>query len=154
MGKAEGFNFIETLTGFKWMGNKSYELLKQDKKVIFAFEEAIGFMCGSEVLDKDGINAAVNLCTMATYLYHHSLTLSQQLKEIYEEYGYHLSHNSYFICRDADKIKKIFERLRNFNGPNTVSEFSFETFLSSALFNRFSFVSFDCLLKNDLQPTL
>lgn len=133
MAKAEGFNFIETLTGFKWMGSKTYELLKQNKKVIFAFEEAIGFMWGSEVLDKDGINAAVNLCTMTTYLYHHSLTLSQQLKEIYEEYGYHLSHNSYFICRDAEKIKNIFERLRNFNGPNTVSDYSIDILLFFSL---------------------
>lgn len=119
--KIEGFNFIETLTGFKWMGNKANELLKENKNVLFAFEEAIGFMCGSTVLDKDGVSAAVNLATMASYLYHHGLTLINQLKEIYQEYGIHVSSNSYFICHDATKIKNIFARLRNFNGPNTVS---------------------------------
>ncbi|KAF5285637.1 hypothetical protein FQA39_LY16543 [Lamprigera yunnana] len=116
---AEGMNFIETLTGFKWMGNKSYELLHQNKKIIFAFEEAIGFMCGTTVLDKDGVSAAAVMATMATYLHHHNLSLSQQLDEIYNEYGYHVSQNSYFICHDDQVIKSIFERLRNFSGPNT-----------------------------------
>lgn len=34
--------FQETLTGFKWMGNLTTTLQKQGKKVLFAFEEAIG----------------------------------------------------------------------------------------------------------------
>lgn len=32
----------ETLTGFKWMGNRAKDLLDQGKTVLFAFEEAIG----------------------------------------------------------------------------------------------------------------
>ena len=32
-------------------------LLGEKKHVLFAFEEAIGFMCGSAVLDKDGVSA-------------------------------------------------------------------------------------------------
>lgn len=32
----------ETLTGFKWMGNRARELMDQGKTVLFAFEEAIG----------------------------------------------------------------------------------------------------------------
>lgn len=61
MAKAEGFNFIETLTGFKWMGNRSLELIEQGKHVLFAYEEAIGFMFTPTVLDKDGISAGGNL---------------------------------------------------------------------------------------------
>ena len=34
--------FQETLTGFKWMANKSIELMEKGKTVLFAFEEAIG----------------------------------------------------------------------------------------------------------------
>ena len=48
----------ETLTGFKWMGNKSHELMRAGQEVLFAYEEAIGFMFGITVLDKDGISAA------------------------------------------------------------------------------------------------
>ena len=45
----EGFQTVETLTGFKWMGNKGSELQLQGKHVLFAFEEAIGFMFGMQV---------------------------------------------------------------------------------------------------------
>uniref|UniRef100_A0A1X7TL90 Death domain-containing protein n=1 Tax=Amphimedon queenslandica TaxID=400682 RepID=A0A1X7TL90_AMPQE len=47
-------NFDETLTGFKWMGNLSHTLLEKGEEVLFAFEEAIGFMFGTAVLDEDG----------------------------------------------------------------------------------------------------
>ncbi|CAG2213890.1 PGM2 [Mytilus edulis] len=112
----EGFNFEETLTGFKWMGNKSDEYLKAGKTVLFAFEEAIGFMCGSSVLDKDGVSASMVTAEMATHLYDQGLTLYKQLENIYQKYGYHISLNSYFICHDKDVIKKLFDDLRNFNG--------------------------------------
>lgn len=36
MAKAEGFSFVETLTGFKWMGNKADELMKNGKTGILS----------------------------------------------------------------------------------------------------------------------
>lgn len=36
-------------------------------------------------------------------------------------YGQHISENSYWFCHEPETIKRIFERLRNFDGaPNTV----------------------------------
>ncbi|KAK2578945.1 hypothetical protein KPH14_011149 [Odynerus spinipes] len=122
MAKKEGFNFEETLTGFKWMGNKAVELIKEGKDVIFAYEEAIGFMCGSNVFDKDGINAGVCVAQMAAYLETIGLSLYEKLEEIYNTYGWHISQNSYWICHESDTIKAIFEHLRNYNGhENTLS---------------------------------
>ncbi|KAG5286304.1 hypothetical protein AALO_G00013360 [Alosa alosa] len=115
----EGFHFEETLTGFKWMGNRAKELLEQEKTVLFAFEEAIGYMCSPAVLDKDGVSAAAIAGEFISYLATQNTTLSQQLKAIYEEYGYHITKNSYFICHDQKTISQLFERLRNFSGPNT-----------------------------------
>lgn len=45
----EGFLFEETLTGFKWLGNRATELEEKGHTVLFAFEEAIGFMIGDIV---------------------------------------------------------------------------------------------------------
>ncbi|XP_064106627.1 phosphopentomutase-like isoform X1 [Macrobrachium nipponense] len=85
IGKKEGFNFVETLTGFKWMGNSAHDLLNKEKTVLFAFEEAIGFMNGSEVLDKDGVSAAMRLAEMSTYLaLEHNMTLYDKLQDIYK----------------------------------------------------------------------
>lgn len=118
----EGFHFEETLTGFKWMGNRAKDLLEQGKTVLFAFEEAIGYMCSPSVLDKDGVSAAAIAGELASYLATQNISLSQQLKAIYEEYGYHITKNSYFICHDQNTISQLFDRLRNFNGPNTYPE--------------------------------
>lgn len=44
MAAVEGFKFEQTLTGFKWLGNIAKARQAQGLKVLFAFEEAIGFM--------------------------------------------------------------------------------------------------------------
>lgn len=119
----EGFNFEETLPGFKWIGNRVKELLDDGKEVLFAFEESIGFMCGTAVLDKDGVSAAVVTAELASYLQEKDLTLVQQLAIIYESYGYHIAKTSYFICHDPATIKRIFDRLRNFGSPKQYPEF-------------------------------
>ncbi|CAL8333216.1 unnamed protein product [Lota lota] len=109
----EGFHFEETLTGFKWMGNRAKDLLNNGKSVLFAFEEAIGYMCSPCVLDKDGVSAAAIAGEMTSYLATKDICLSQQLTSIYEEYGYHITKNSYYICHDQDVIRSLFQRLRN-----------------------------------------
>ncbi|KAJ8336041.1 hypothetical protein SKAU_G00393840 [Synaphobranchus kaupii] len=115
----QGFHFEETLTGFKWMGNRAKQLLDQGKTVLFAFEEAIGYMCCPAVLDKDGVSAAAIAAELTSYITKEGSTLSQQLKAIYDEYGYHITKNSYFICHDQGTIQQLFERLRSFDGDNT-----------------------------------
>ncbi|XP_041454457.1 phosphoglucomutase-2-like [Lytechinus variegatus] len=112
MAEYEGFHFVETLTGFKWMGNKAVDLIKEGKNVIFAFEEAIGFMCGTMVMDKDGISAGTLACEMAAYLKSINLTCTEKLEEIYTKYGYHVSKNSYYICLQPATIKAMFDRIR------------------------------------------
>ena len=79
----------QTLTGFKWMANRAYDLEEQDSKnkVLLAYEEAIGFMCGSQVLDKDGISAAIRIAELMAYLdAKEGITLSEKLVELYQKY--------------------------------------------------------------------
>lgn len=121
MATVEGFNYIDTLTGFKWMGNKAVELQAQGKHVLFAYEEAIGFMFSSTVLDKDGISAACHLATLCCYLRKYKeQTLTDKLTELYNVYGFHYTLNSYYICHEASVIAAIFERIRNFSGDKKV----------------------------------
>ena len=84
--KKEGLNFCQTLTGFKWMANKAYDLERNpEKKVLLAYEEAIGFMCGTQVLDKDGISAAIRAAELMAFLDTKGMTLDSKLKELYTE---------------------------------------------------------------------
>ena len=73
-------------------------------------------MCGTNVLDKDGVSASVVIAEMAAHLETKGCTLYQQLQNIYLKYGHHISSNSYFLCYDPPTIKRMFDRLRNFNG--------------------------------------
>jgi phosphomannomutase len=67
------------------MGNRADQLAAEGYKVIYAFEESIGYMCGSEVLDKDGISAAVKIAELAIYLEKENSTLSSALESIYNQ---------------------------------------------------------------------
>lgn len=90
------------------------ELLSQGKTVLFAFEEAIGFMFSPTVLDKDGVSAACHLATMACYLRATSnQSLADKLNELYDIYGFHCTIASYHFCYDPPVIERIFKRIRN-----------------------------------------
>ncbi|KAH8418393.1 hypothetical protein KR222_008473 [Zaprionus bogoriensis] len=116
MAEVEGFTHIETLTGFKWIGNKAIEQKEAGKKVLFAFEQAIGYMLSTTVFDKDGVSAAAHVATMACYLRcKRCMNLQEKLRDIYENYGYHANINSYMTCRDMKQVEKIFTRLRTFD---------------------------------------
>lgn len=127
MAAVEGFQFEDTLTGFKWMGNRTFDLAAAGKHVLFAYEEAIGFMVSTMVLDKDGVSAAVHLATMCSYLHNfEQRSLADKLEDLYRLYGYHYTVNSYFICHEAPVIASIFRRIRNFGGvEGEVSGFYF-----------------------------
>ena len=94
------------------MGNLSHTLLERGEEVLFAFEEAIGFMFGTTVLDKDGVSAAAVVGEMAAYLYTNKQTFSSLLENIYDKYGRVVSSNSYFICHSKDTVKELFDALR------------------------------------------
>ena len=46
-------------SGFKYIGNTALAMVEQGFEVPFGYEEASGFMIGSEIRDKDGVSAAV-----------------------------------------------------------------------------------------------
>ncbi|KAJ8468624.1 hypothetical protein ONZ45_g17180 [Pleurotus djamor] len=67
MAHVEGFKFVECLTGFKFIGNTALNLVEQGYEVPFGYEEAIGYMFGTEIRDKDGVAATTSnsyfICT-------------------------------------------------------------------------------------------
>ncbi|CAJ0761162.1 14468_t:CDS:2, partial [Entrophospora sp. SA101] len=82
--KKEGFYFGETLTGFKWIGNEAINLEKnQGYDVLFAYEEAIGFMIGDIVRDKDGVTALAVFAELTVQLKKRGTTVSEYLDELY-----------------------------------------------------------------------
>ncbi|KAJ2088829.1 hypothetical protein IW140_004811 [Coemansia sp. RSA 1813] len=109
----EGFHYADTLTGFKWMANELAELSTQGGyHAALGYEEAIGYMIGDQVLDKDGITALGFFVQLAARLHAEGLRVSDYLETQYARYGFFVSANSYFISPDPLKTDRIFARIR------------------------------------------
>ncbi|KAF8841010.1 hypothetical protein BDN67DRAFT_950632 [Paxillus ammoniavirescens] len=122
MAHSEGFKFVDCLTGFKFIGNTALELERAGYEVPFGYEEAIGFMFGSEIRDKDGIAATLMFAELATELRRQGLTVREYLTGLYQKYGYFETRNNYFICSDPVKVDRIFARLRSFERVSHASK--------------------------------
>lgn len=88
-----GVKTINVLTGFKFIGEQIGFLEKQGEEdsYIFGMEESYGYLSGSYVRDKDGVNAAFLICEMFTYYASQGIGLFEKLNELYAEYGYCLN---------------------------------------------------------------
>ena len=88
MANVHRFQFYETLTGFKWLGNKAQDVIAEGKTFLFGFEEAIGFMIGDVCFDKDGVRAAAVFAELIHHVYNTlGMTLQQYLDQLYATYG-------------------------------------------------------------------
>lgn len=110
-------SYYDTLTGFKWLGNKAIELKEKGMEVLLAYEEALGYCLGDVVNDKDGISAASIFVEFIGSLAEKNMTVQDYLTSLYSKYGEFVSYNSYVICHDPIKTNSIFERIRT-GGPN------------------------------------
>ncbi|KIM48987.1 hypothetical protein M413DRAFT_438147 [Hebeloma cylindrosporum] len=134
MAKLKGFKFVECLTGFKFIGNTALHLEAEGYDVPFGYEEAIGFMFGSQIRDKDGVAATVTFAELVASLPAQGKTVNGHLQELYERYGYFETRNSYFICNDSQLTNRIFTDIRN-REPHLTSA-SYPKTLASLCINR------------------
>jgi len=105
-------HFEETLTGFKWLGNRAQELDKEDYKTAFAFEEALGYMLPEVAYDKDGISAALLFLKAVLHWQKQGLTPWTKLQDLYKTYGYFAEANTYLISPSPSTTKAIFDEIR------------------------------------------
>ncbi|MBC5628065.1 phospho-sugar mutase [Clostridium sp. NSJ-6] len=84
-----GAELIDTLTGFKYIGEKIKEFEETNSNsFIFGLEESYGYLSGTFVRDKDAVIAATLITEMALYYKEEGLTLYEALMKLYEEYGF------------------------------------------------------------------
>ena len=88
-----GLRTINVLTGFKFIGEQIGKLEKQGKadSYVFGFEESYGYLTGSYVRDKDGVDGAYMICEMFSYYATRGISLLDKLDELYKTYGYCLN---------------------------------------------------------------
>lgn len=79
---------LETLTGFKFIGQKIEEKVSSGGNFLFAFEESYGYLAGDFVRDKDGIIASVLMVLTFNWLKKQGKSPKKKLNELSEKYGY------------------------------------------------------------------
>lgn len=124
MAEFHKFHFQDTLTGFKWIGNKAIDLKLEGYNVPFGYEEAIGYMFGL-VNDKDGISALAVWLQLYQRWFSCGQTVEEKLKEGYEKYGWHKECNGYYRVKQLSQTEHLFGavRLQYQNQPSTIGSF-------------------------------
>lgn len=103
-----GLNIEETLTGFKYIGDKinHYEETG-DGEFVIGYEESYGYLVGTHARDKDAVVSSMLICQMAAWYKNQGKTLVEALNDIYSEYGYYLDALDSFVLKGKDGAEKI-----------------------------------------------
>ena len=114
--KYYGVNFIEVLTGFKYIGQQILKMEETGKGTyLFGFEESYGCLIGTHARDKDAIVAVMALCEAAAFYKQQGKTLWDVMIGIYERVGYYkdaIKSIGLAGKEGLEKIQSIMETLR------------------------------------------
>lgn len=115
--KAYDVDLIETLTGFKYIGEQ-IKFFEQNHahEYLFGYEESYGCLVGTHARDKDAVVAVMALCEVAAWCKHQGITLCDQMKKLFEAYGYYKEGLCTVTLKGQDGAKKIsamMEKIRN-----------------------------------------
>jgi phosphomannomutase len=103
--RTEGLDFVETLTGFKWISRAG--------DLIYGYEEALGYLVDPDkIRDKDGISAAVAVLALFSDLKAAGRSFAEHRAEFAERYGAFASGQISVRVADLARIPELMARLR------------------------------------------
>ncbi|PLR67588.1 phospho-sugar mutase [Bacillus sp. UMB0893] len=124
---AESFSLdtIDTLTGFKFIGEKINEYERTGKYSFqFGYEESYGYLIGDFARDKDAVQAALLSVEVAAYYKKQGKTLYQGLLDIFEQYGFYREGLESLTLKGkegAEQIQSILASFRS-NPPEMMGD--------------------------------
>ncbi|REE91480.1 phosphoglucomutase [Paenibacillus taihuensis] len=103
-----GADVINTLTGFKYIGEKMTQFEKSgERSFLFGYEESYGYLAGTYARDKDAVIASMLICEAAAYYKSKGLTLYDVLNELYAKHGNYLEHLESRTLKGVDGVQQI-----------------------------------------------
>ena len=106
--RKNGLNVVETLTGFKYIGDQITKYEKTgENEFLIGYEESYGYLVGTYARDKDAVVASMLICEMAAYYKKNKMTLVDALNVLYSEYGFYLDALDSFILKGKDGASRI-----------------------------------------------
>jgi len=111
-----GLKTFDTLTGFKFIGEKINEFESSgDYQFQFGYEESYGYLIGDFVRDKDAVQSAVFAAEVAAYYKAQGKSLYDGLLDIFSKYGYYKESLRSITLKGkdgAEQIKKLVDAFR------------------------------------------
>ncbi|MBR3504133.1 MAG: phospho-sugar mutase [Clostridia bacterium] len=109
-----GCAMIDVLTGFKFIAEKIEQFsVTGEHTFVFGFEESCGYLSGTEVRDKDGVNAAMLIAETAAYYKKQGMTLYDGLQALYKKYGYYDAKVTSFALAGKDGLAQMAGLMKN-----------------------------------------
>lgn len=112
-----GIKLFETLTGFKYIGEKIKEFeASGEYTFLFGFEESYGYLSGTYARDKDAVIASMLIAEMACWYKLKDMNLYEAMQKLYEKYGWFNEKVVSYTIEGFDGPKKmqgIMTKLRN-----------------------------------------
>ena len=106
--RKNGLNVVETLTGFKYIGDQITKYEKTgENEFLIGYEESYGYLVGTYARDKDAVIASMLICEMAAYYKINKMTLVDALNVLYSEYGFYLDALDSFVLKGKDGASRI-----------------------------------------------
>lgn len=106
--RKNGLNVVETLTGFKYIGDQITKYEKTgENEFLIGYEESYGYLVGTYARDKDAVVASMLICEMAAYYKKNKMTLVDALNLLYSEYGFYLDALDSFVLKGKDGASRI-----------------------------------------------
>lgn len=106
--RKNGLNVVETLTGFKYIGDQITKYEKTgENEFLIGYEESYGYLVGIYARDKDAVVASMLICEMAAYYKKNKMTLVDALNVLYSEYGFYLDALDSFVLKGKDGASRI-----------------------------------------------
>lgn len=120
IGRSFGLQVEETLTGFKYIGDKINKFeASGEQEFVIGYEESYGYLVGTHARDKDGVVSSMLVCEMAAWYKNQGKTLVDGLNEIYDKYGYYLDFLDSFVLKGKDGAEKIQNLMVEFRNKST-----------------------------------
>ncbi|WP_316275737.1 phospho-sugar mutase [Bacillus velezensis] len=112
-----GLDTVDTLTGFKFIGEKIKEYEKSGQYTFqFGYEESYGYLIGDFARDKDAIQAALLAVEVCAFYKKQGMSLYNALLSIFKEYGYYREGLKSLTLKGkqgAEQISAILTSFRN-----------------------------------------
>ncbi|MFC0335144.1 phospho-sugar mutase [Paenibacillus sepulcri] len=109
-----GAGVVNTLTGFKYIGEKMTQYEKTgEHSFLFGYEESYGYLAGTYARDKDAVIASLYICEAAAYYKSKGKTLYDVLLELYAQFGTYLEHLESRTLKGIDGVQQITSIMEN-----------------------------------------